>query len=483
MPIRFFNSMGNRKEEFKPLEAGVVKMYNCGLTVYDYPHVGNLRAYTFADLLRRWLEYRGFKVRQVMNFTDVGHLSADDVLDAEQRTGSIDKMEKAAKREHKSVWEIAQFYINVAMDNYRKMNFLEPEVRPRATEHINEMIAMIDGLIKKGYAYVANGSVYYDISKFKDYGKLSGNTLEKLKAGAGGRVEENPDKKNPFDFALWINDPQHIMHWESPWSVGYPGWHIECSAMSRKYLGDTLDIHTGAVDNKFPHHECEIAQSEAFTGKTFSRYWMHLEFLMVNGQKMSKSLGNFYTLADLEKKGLSAMDFRYLLLSAHYRSQFNLSDESLKGAQKTLESLYDFARRLKEIKQGTYNKELSEKMEEMKKKFEEAMDDDLNSPIALSAVFDFVREVNKAVDEKKIGEQNAKEVYDLFLKLDTALGLRLKEGAEEEKIPEEIVLLVEKREKLRKEKKFREADAIRDELSEKGWVLEDKDGGVRVKRK
>lgn len=266
-------------------------------------------------------------------------------------------------------------------------------------------------------------------------------------------------------------------------SIGYPGWHIECSAMSRKYLGDTLDIHTGGVDNKFPHHECEIAQSEAFTGKTFSRYWVHNEFLMVNGQKMSKSLGNFYTLADLEKKGFSAMDFRYLLLSAHYRSQFNLSDESLKAAQKTLESVYDFIRRVKEINQGIYSKELSEKMEDMKKKFEEAMDDDLNSPLALSAMFDFVREVNKAVDEKKIGEKNAKEIYDLFLKLDTVLGLRIKESTEAEKIPEELKPLIEKREKLRKEKKFKEADEIRNQISEKGWILEDKDGGVRVKRK
>lgn len=472
--------MGNKREEFKPLKAGEAKMYNCGLTVYDYPHVGNLRAYTFADTLRRWLEYRGFKVHQVMNFTDVGHISGDELVAS---AGSIDRMEKAAKRERKSVWDIAKFYIKVAMENYRKMNFLEPEVRPRATDHIREMIEMIEGLIKKGYAYVANGSVYYDISKFKDYGKLSGNTLEKLKAGAGGRVEENPDKKNPFDFALWINDPHHIMHWKSPWSEGYPGWHIECSAMSRKYLGDTLDIHTGAVDNKFPHHECEIAQSEAFTGKTFSRYWMHLEFLMVNGQKMSKSLGNFYTLADLEKKGFSAMDFRYLLLSAHYRSQFNLSDESLGAAKKTLESLYDFLRRLRETRGDSYNKELSAKSEGMRRKFEEAMDDDLNSPVALSAVFDFIREVNRAIDGKEIGERNAKEIYELFLKLDAVLGLRLKESTEAEKIPEEIKSLVEKREKLRMEKKFGEADAIRNQISEKGWILEDKDGGVRMRRK
>ncbi len=208
--------MGNKREEFKPLKAGEAKMYNCGLTVYDYPHVGNLRAYTFADTLRRWLEYRGFKVHQVMNFTDVGHISGDELVAS---AGSIDRMEKAAKRERKSVWDIAKFYIKVAMENYRKMNFLEPEVRPRATDHIREMIEMIEGLIKKGYAYVANGSVYYDISKFKDYGKLSGNTLEKLKAGAGGRVEENPDKKNPFDFALWINDPHHIMHWEAVFEI------------------------------------------------------------------------------------------------------------------------------------------------------------------------------------------------------------------------------------------------------------------------
>lgn len=236
MPIKFFNSMGNRKEVFKPLEAGVVKMYNCGLTVYDYPHVGNLRAYTFADLLRRWLEYRGFKVRQVMNFTDVGHITGDELVAS---SGNIDRMEKAAKRERKSVWDIAQFYINQAMDNYRKMNFLEPEARPRATDHIKEMIEIIEGLIKKGNAYVANGSVYYDISKFKEYGKLSGNTLEQLKAGAGGRVEENPDKKNPFDFALWINDPQHIMKWEAVFGMEVTDEEFERIVEEAKKKNDT----------------------------------------------------------------------------------------------------------------------------------------------------------------------------------------------------------------------------------------------------
>ncbi len=479
MAIRFFNSMGNKKEEFKPLKPGEARIYNCGLTVYDFPHIGNLRAYTFADLLRRWLEYREFKVRQVMNFTDVGHITGDELVAS---AGNIDRMEKAAKREHKSVWDVARFYIEAAMKDYRKMNFLEPEVRPRATNHIKEMIEIIEGLVKKGYAYVSNGSVYYDISKFKDYGKLSGNTPEQLRSGAGGRVEENTDKKNPFDFALWVNDPQHIMHWESPWSVGYPGWHIECSAMSRKYLGDTLDIHTGGVDNKFPHHECEIAQSEAFTGKVFSRYWMHLAHLMVNGQKMSKSLGNFYKLDDIEKKGFSPMVLRYLYLSSHYRSQLNLTDESMKAAQKTLESLYDFVRRLNEVKNGAYNEELARKMDDAKKNFEEAMDDDLNSMLALSAVFEFVREVNKAMEEKNIGEKNSKETRDFFMKLDSVLGLKLEEETKREKIPDDIKSLAEKRETLRKEKKFREADEVRKQVLEKGWVIEDTKEGIRLRK-
>ncbi len=475
MVLKLYNTMTKKKEVFEPVEKGVVKMYNCGLTVYDYAHIGNLLAYTFADIVRRYLEYKGYKVRQVMNFTDVGHMTEDEVITSD---AGEDKMEKAAKREKKTVWDIADFYIKAFLEDSRKMNFLEPEVRPRATGHIKEMIKLIQKLIEKGYAYEVNGSVYYDISKFKEYGKLSGNTLEQLKAGAGGRVEENPDKRSQFDFALWINDPDHIMHWESPWSVGYPGWHIECSAMAMKYLGETIDIHTGGVDNIFPHHECEIAQSEAATGKPFSRFWLHTSHLMINGEKMSKSKGNFFTLRDLEKKGYSPKAVRWLLMSANHRTQLNFTEEGLKQAEKTIENVFGFMDRLRG--EGDENPDVDALIKKAKTKFEEAMDDDLNTSLAFSAIFDFMREINRLIDEKKFGAKNAEDVRNLMLEFDKVLGLDI--GRKEE-VPEEIIKMIEKREQLRKERRFEESDRIRSEIEEKGYILEDTPSGVRCRRK
>lgn len=463
MPIRFFNSLIKEKETFKPLEAGRVKIYICGITPYDYSHIGHARSGIVFDLIRRYLIYKGYNVKFVTNFTDID-----------------DKIIKRANEIGEDAFELSRRFINIYLEEFKLLNVMKADAYPKVTEHIHDIIELIKKLEKKGYAYKTEDGVYFEVKKFKDYGKLSGQSLENVISGA--RVDVDEKKKHPEDFALWKLSKQNEPFWKSPWGKGRPGWHIECSAMSIKYLGETLDIHGGGSDLIFPHHENEIAQSEAATDKKFVNYWLHNGMITVEGEKMSKSLKNFITIKEALEK-YQPMELRYLLLSAQYRSQLNFTDESMNAAQKTLESLYGFVRRLKEMKGGEYNKELSEKAGGMKNKFEDAMDDDLNSPLALSAIFDFIHEVNRAIDENKIGEKNAKEIYELFLKLDTVLGLRMKEGAEAEKIPEEIKILIEKRESLRKEKKFREADAIRDEISKKGWILEDRDGGVRVKRK
>ncbi|MEM7820666.1 MAG: cysteine--tRNA ligase, partial [Candidatus Aenigmatarchaeota archaeon] len=449
MPIKLFNSMTRKKEIFKPLDPSLVRMYNCGLTVYDYAHIGNLRSYLTADLLKRWLEYRGFKVKRVQNWTDVGHLAGDTDVLAE------DKMALAAKREKKTVWDIADFYIKAAIEDFKRMNFIDPDFRPRATDHIPEVIEMVEQLIKRGYAYVVNGSVYFDISKFKNYGKLSHNTINQLIAGAGGRVKKNPDKKNQLDFALWIADPQHVMRWESPWSVGYPGWHIECSVMVKKYLGDTIDIHTGGEDNIFPHHECEIAQSEAANGKPLARYWVHTKHLLVNNEKMSKSKGNFYTLRDLIAKGYDAKEFRYLLLSSHYRDNLNFTFKALDAAKNTVNSLIDFIDKIQGMKsKAPWNEKLHAIVIKTKLTFEERMDDDLDTPQALAAMHELVRETNKAIEEGTASEKNLREVYETMMAFDKVLGILKHEKTE---VPAEIKDLVEKREVARKMKDFKTA--------------------------
>lgn len=473
--LKFYNTKSRKKEEFKPLKYGVVTMYNCGVTVYDYAHIGNLRSYTFADILRRYLECKGYEVKQVMNFTDVGHMLKDaDVGE--------DKMEVAMERENKTPWEIADFYIKEFLEDSKLLNFEEPMVRPRATEHVKEIIDLIQKLIDKKYAYVVNGSVYYDVTKFKRYGELSGNTLEALKAGAGGRVEHNPDKRNQLDFALWICDPNHVMNWKSPWcDKGYPGWHIECSAMAMKYLGETIDIHTGGEDNLFPHHECEVAQSEGATGKQFARYWLHAKFLMVNGEKMSKSKGNFYTLKDLLKKGYSTRAIRYIFLSAQYRTGMNFTEESLKRAEETVSGLLDFVEKIRHVKsKAGYNDRLHVEVLKVRDFFEKYMDDDLNTPQALASIFDFVREVNKAMDAGEASQKNMEEVYEQMMDFDRVLGI-LKEDRKE-KLPAELMNLIMKREDYRRSKNFAAADKVRKELLDKGVLVEDSAEGPKWKR-
>jgi cysteinyl-tRNA synthetase len=472
--LKLYNTLTKKKEIFKPLKKGIVTLYNCGLTVYDYAHIGNLRAFTFADILRRHLEYKGFKVRQVMNFTDVGHMFEDVDI-------GEDKMEAAAKKEKKDPWTIADFYIQVFLEDSKKMNFEEPTVRPKATDHIQEMIDLVQKLIRKGYAYIVNGSVYFDAAKFKNYGKLSGNTIEKLKLGAGGRVEFNPDKKNQFDFALWINDPKHIMNWKSPWcEKGYPGWHIECSVMAMKYLGETIDIHTGGVDNLFPHHENEIAQSEAATGKKFVNYWLHIEHLLVEGGKMAKSLGNFYTLRDLLAKGYDPKAVHYLLMSTHYRQQLNFTFEGLEAAKNALDRLVNFVRRLMGADGSGCGEKIRALTNDAQRRFEEAMDDDLNISVALAALFDFVREVNKLLDDNMLSKGEAEEVYELMMRFDKVLGV-IGEIKRKEKLPKEAEELILKREEARKAKDWEAADKIREQLGSIGIIIEDTPQGVKWK--
>jgi len=474
MVLRLFNTLTKRKEVFKPLADGVVTMYNCGLTVYDYASIGNLRAYAFADVLRRYLEYLGYSVKQVVNFTDVGHMFHD--VDVGE-----DKMAAAVEREKKDPWAIAEFYIKAFLEDWRLMGFEEPMVRPRATEHIGEMIGLVERLIEKGYAYVVNGSVYYDVAKFEDYGRLSGNTVEKLKLGAGGRVEFNPEKRNQFDFALWVNDPRHIMNWPSPWcEKGYPGWHIECSAMSMKYLGETLDIHTGGVDNLFPHHENEIAQSEAATGKRFVNYWLHNEHLLVEGQRMGRSLGNIYRLKDITDRGFEPRALRYLLMATHYRQQLNFTWDGLKGAKNAIERLENFVRRLLDADGKGSGEEIKDLMERVRKDFEEAMDDDLNVGPALAAIFDFVRDVNKLMDENRLSEEEAKVVFDLMMRFDKVLGV-IGEVDKKAELPKEAKELIRRREDARKAKDWKTADKIRDELRQIGIIIEDTPEGVKWK--
>lgn len=472
MVLRLFNTLTKQKEVFRPLKEGIVTMYNCGLTVYDYASIGNLRAYTFVDVLRRYLEYKGFTVKQVVNFTDVGHIFGD--VDVGE-----DRIEAAAEREKKDPWAIAEFYIKTFLDDWQKMNFEEPMMRPRATEHIKEMIELVQKLIDKGYAYVVNGSVYYDVTKFKDYGKLSGNTVEKLKLGAGGRVEFNPEKRNQFDFALWINDPKHIMNWKSSWcEKGYPGWHIECSVMSMKYLGETLDIHTGGVDNLFPHHENEIAQSEAVTGKRFVNYWLHNEHLLVEGQRMGRSLGNIFKLSDIVARGHEPKALRYLLLSTHYRQQLNFTWDGLEAAKNAIDRMVNFVRRLLDADGKSSGEEIKRLIERVQRDFEEAMDDDLNIGPELAALFDFVRDVNKLLDNNLLSKDEAEEVYRLMMRFDKILGV-IGEIRKEEKLPKEAEELVQKREEARKAKDWATADKIREQLKAMGIIIEDTPEGIR----
>ena len=476
--MKLYNTLTRRKEEFQPQEKGKVKMYNCGPTVYDYAHIGNLYAFLFADILRRYLEYQGYEVRQIMNITDVGHLTADDVNQADS---GQDKMLKAALREKKTPEEIANFYTEKFFEDLEKLNIKKAAYYPRATAHISQIIKLIEVLLEKGLAYEKNGNVFYDVKKFKDYGKLSGKKIADLKTGA--RLEEHPDKRHPYDFALWLKAPKnHLMKWESPWSLGYPGWHIECSAMSMEYLGETLDIHTGGEDHIFPHHENEIAQSEGATGKPFSRSWLHVRFLLVNGEKMSKSKGNFYILRDILQKGYSPMDFRLLFLSSHYRASSNFTWRAMDQAHTNLEKIVRFVEELQQVKtpQAAADSSVNLNLFQYQQAFEEALADDLNTPRALAVIFELVTDTNKKLSAGKLSTEEAAAILTLWNKMNSVLGLKLEKTLFD--VPDEIKNLLRIREAARQAKDFEKSDTIRKEIEAAGYQVEDTPQGQKVRK-
>lgn len=457
--LKIYNTLTRKKEDFKPIKEGKVCMYSCGPTVYSFAHIGNLRTYVFMDLFRRVLKYDGYKLKGVMNITDVGHLTSDE-------DEGEDKMEKASREQKKSPYEIAEFYAGVFFEDLKKLNIGRPEIVEKITDHIPETIAYVQELIDKGYAYEIDDGIYYDISKFPGYGKLSRLNLDEQQAGA--RVEVNSQKRHPADFAVWKKaEPNHIMQWESPWGMGYPGWHIECSALSRKYLGFPFDIHTGGVDHIPVHHENEIAQNEAITGKKTVNYWVHGDFMLVDNGKMSKSLGNTYTISDLEKRGYSAMDFRYFCLNAHYRKKLNFTFDGMDGAK------VSYARLLGALYQHKTSDAKTDEsvIKAYKDEFVEAINDDLNVPRALGILW-------KAVKEPK-----SRDIYDLALDFDKVLGLSLDQAKPEEKpkvdAPAEVVEMAEQRVAAKKEKNYALADELRAKITAAGYTVTDtKDGYV-----
>ncbi|MFA5293160.1 MAG: cysteine--tRNA ligase [Phycisphaerae bacterium] len=472
MELKLYNTLTRKTEEFVPMQQGKVGMYSCGPTVYSHPHIGNFRSFLVADLLKRFLEFKGFKVTHIMNITDVGHL----VDDADE---GADKLEEAAKKQKKDPLEIAKFYTDSFLQASKLLNIKPPNKYPKATEHINEMIGIIKILIDKGFAYVVGNNVYYDVMKFANYGQLSGNTLEDVNAGA--RIEVNQEKKNPQDFALWKHDTKHLQQWDSPWGRGFPGWHIECSAMSSKYLGAEFDIHTGGEDNIFPHHECEIAQSEAASGKKFVHYWLHTRFLMFDGEKMSKSKGNLYTIPELIEKGFRKNAIRYSLISSHYRQNYNFTFDGIKAAQQAIDKIQQCVLRLTDLqktgKAGEIRRQFKDLSFNCLTEFDAALSDDLNISKSLAVCFDFIREANKAED---LNSTEAAALLDTINKLDSVLGVL---EADETEVPENIKELAEKRKAAKLSKDWKTADAVRAEITAQGWTVEDTPGGgYRIKR-
>ena len=465
--MKIFNTMTRSKEEFKPLEEGKGKMYVCGPTVYNYIHVGNARPFIIFDTLRRYLEYRGYDVTFVQNFTDVD-----------------DKIIKRGHEEGIAPEEIAQKYIKEYFVDADGLGIKRASVHPQVTENIEQIIEFVKELEDKGYAYAVNGDVYFDTQKFEGYGKLSGIKQEELEAGS--RIEINDQKKHPMDFVLWKAKKEGEPGWTSPWGEGRPGWHIECSVMSRRYLGDTIDIHAGGQDLKFPHHENEIAQSEARNGKTFSNYWMHNEYININNEKMSKSKGNFFTVRDISK--LYDLEVvRLFMLSTHYRNPINFSDEILNQSKAGLERLYNAKERVEFIisklndnAENADELKLEEELNSFRQRFIEAMDDDLNTADALSIIFELARFMNSNVNENATKEF-ANKVLGEFNELTGVLNIVNKKH-EEDMLDEEIEALIQKRTDAKKNKDFKLADEIRNELLEKGIVLEDTRQGVKWRR-
>jgi len=465
--LRFHNTLSGRVEEFQPMIPGEVGFYYCGPTVWNYGHIGNFRSAVAADIIRRYLKFKGFKVNHVMNITDVD-----------------DRIIQQAALANQSLDDYTAKYIDALWEDFDALGCERPEVVPRATRHIPEMVAIIEKLLEKGHAYTSDGSIYFRIASFPDYGKLSKINFEGNIAGASERIDTDKyEKEDARDFALWKEpDSDAEPSWEASIGRGRPGWHIECSAMSMKYLGETFDIHAGGVDLVFPHHENEIAQSEGATDKQFVRYWLHFEHLKVEGETMSKSKGNYYTFRDVAAKGYSGAAVRYFLLSVPYNKQLNFTFDALAGAEKTVASLRDFRARLSEAKtEPGSNEELHEAAERALKEFEEGMDDDLNTSIALAAIHNLAREVNTALARKKVKEENKQELLELLARFDTVLNVL--GDQQKELLDSEVQALIDERQEARRRRDFGRADEIRIELADRGIVLEDTKDGVRWKRK
>jgi len=488
MGLVFYNSASRQLEPFEPRIAGEVRMYNCGPTVYKSQHIGNFRSYLLADLLRRHLEMRGFEVTQIMNITDVGHLTEDDIEAGE------DKMLASARREKLDPYAVARKYEDEFKRDAKKLRLLEAHEYPRATEHIAEMIEMVQMLLDKGYAYNVGGNVYFEQSKFADFGKLSGKKIHELKEGA--RVEVNPEKRDPRDFALWKVDEKHLMQWDAPWGRGFPGWHIECSAMSRKYLGDEIDIHTGGEDNLFPHHECEIAQSEAATGHhPFVRYWLHTRHLLVDGAKMSKSKDNFYTIDDLLEKGWNANEIRFTMMRVHYRVPVNFTFDGLADSRSYLARVRECWSRMVRIREGidaAGSDAVEPVIEAADTGFGAALDEDLNISEALAKLSAFVADLNRLTPTVE-GARHAAAAFQKFDDWIACLGdepavVRQEDGvsfAGPDDAPEraQLIELTLARQAAREAREWARADALRDEITALGYRVVDAPEGPRIEPK
>ena len=465
MALKLYNTLTKQKNDFVPLNGNEVRIYSCGPTVYSYAHIGNFRTYIFMDNLRRILEYNGYTLKHVMNITDVGHLESDG-------DEGEDKMEKAARKENKSPYEIAKFYTDAFFKDMDALNIERPEIIAKATDHISDMLEFTKEIVKNGYGYETSTAIYFDVSKLDKYPVLSNRNVDDQIAGA--RVDVDPEKRNPYDFAIWIKAPEkHIMKWDSPWGLSYPGWHLECSAMSRKYLGKVFDIHTGGVDHIPTHHENEIAQSKGAFGKIPAKIWMHVEFLQVDGGKMSKSLGNVYTITQLEEKGIEPLAYKLFCYTAHYRTKLNFTFEGAMASQKALNRLRESYIK---HKNGTNNVDESI-IKEYKSKFLDAINDDLNMPLAMSIVWEIAR-----------NEKKANKLAELLLDFDKVLGLDLENSEKYLKkqndleLPDEIIELLERRKKAREEKNWALSDEIRDSLKEKGYMVKDTKEGMTVEK-
>ena len=458
--LKIYNTLTRKIEDFQPMDGQQVKMYSCGPTVYNYAHIGNLRAYLFMDTLRRVLKYNGYSLKHVMNITDVGHL----VSDADE---GEDKMMKAARVEKKDPFEIAEFYMNAFLQDIKQVHIDQPEMIARATEHIECMEKYVQKIIKNGYTYETKNTIYFDTSKLDQYGVLSNRSIEEQKAGA--RVEFDSEKRNISDFAVWIKAPEnHIMKWDTFWGKCYPGWHLECSAMSYEYLGEQFDIHTGGIDHIPIHHENEIAQSKGFSGKVPAKFWMHVDFLTINGGKMSKSLNNLYTLQDLADKGYEPLVYRMFNFTSSYRNKINFTWEAMEAAKIALNRLREgylkHCEGTADISQDT--------IKVWEEKFENAINDDLNMPVAMSVVWEVVKYPQKSKDLKA-----------LLLKFDTVLGFDLEHYQnKEQELPQEIQALVKQRDFARQNKNWAESDRIRDILIDQGYTIKDTSQGTMIQK-